>query len=120
MAFVRYYEEENSDSIKNKCICYMHYDAVLLLDDGTMINGIISKVDDENVSMLVGEDMQADDESENMNRQPEGRYNRYKKYRKYGRRNYPINRINRVLPVPYPIYPVYPYYPIYPNPFFLL
>lgn len=112
MAFERHYKDKDLDSIKNKCVCYMYYDAILILDDGAMINGIIVQVDDRNVGMLVGEDMQVNDDD--MNRKTDNRYN---KYRRYGRRNYPINEINRVGLLPYPIYPGYPPYPIYPYPF---
>lgn len=120
MAFERFYEERDLKSIKNKCTCYLYYDAILVLDDGSMITGIIEEVDDQNVGILVGQDMHVDeDEERDMSRQPMG-YNRYNRYRRYGRRNYPINRINRVGLLPYPIYPVYPPYPIYPYPFFPL
>lgn len=134
MNFDRKYEMRDLESIKNKCTCYLYYDAVLVMDDGRMVNGIIEKVDDENVGMLVAEGMEVDEENamnnmgsnmnnsmnnpmnmnSNMSRQPRPGFNRY---RRYGRRNYPIGRINRVGLVPFPIVPpIYPPYPIYPYP----
>lgn len=95
----------------------MYYDAILILDDGTMVNGIIEQVDDRNIGILIGQDMQINEDDKDMNRQPNRRYNRYNKYRRYRRRNYPIDRIYGVRPLPYPIYPGYPPYPVYPYPF---
>ena len=139
MNFNREYEMR-PDSIKNKCTCYLFFDAILVLDDGKMVNGIIEKVDDDNVGMLVAEDMQIDEENpmntpannamnnpmnnnsmnmnSNMSRQPRPGFGGYNRYRRYGRRNYPINRINRVGLVPFPIIPpIYPPYPIYSYPY---
>lgn len=76
MAFERFYEDRDSNSIKNKCTCYLYYDAILVLDDGSMITGIIEEVDDKNVGILVGQDMQVDDEDYDMNRQPNRPHNR--------------------------------------------
>lgn len=114
MDFERFYDDRNLDSIKDKCRCYMYYDAILILDDGSMVNGIIQEVDDMNVGILVGEDMQVDEED--MNRQPNYGRNRHNRYRRFRRRNYPLGGINRVGLMPYPIYPVYPPfpYPYYP------
>lgn len=109
-----YYRE--SVSIRDKCKEYQSYHTVIIMDDGTTVDGIIEDINGDEIIMLVGEDVLASENENNQLRQPPGGYNRPNRYRRFRRRNYPIGGINRIglLPYPYipPVYP-YPFYPIF-------
>ena len=106
-------------SIKEECKTYLSYHAVLIMDDGSTLDGIIEGVDDnsDEIVVLAGEDVVIDDNNaDNMSRQQPMGYNRPNRYRRFRRRRFPINRIIRLELLRYPfIYPIYPYpYPFFP------
>lgn len=110
----------DSNSIKEQCKCNLFYHVVLMMNDGRMMDGIIEEVNDDNITMLVGEDIVDDLEDQGITRQPPGRPNRPNRFRRFGRRNYPINVIGGIGLLPYPyVPPIYPPYP-YPYPYYLV
>ena len=107
-----------SVSIRDKCKEYQSYHAVIIMDDGTTVDGIIENINGDEIIMLVGEDVLASENDQS--RQPPGGYNRPNRYRRFRCRNYPIRGINRIGLLPYPYIPPvytfpygYPYYPIF-------
>ena len=95
----------NSKSIKEQCESYLFFHAVIVMTDGTSMDGIIEKIDGDCALVLVGEDA-----NEQEMRQPN-------RYRRYMPRRVPFGGIGGVLPIPYPIVPIpypvpYPFYPI--------
>lgn len=105
---------KSSRPIMDQCKSYLTYHVILVLDDGSSLDGIIQEVSDSGVHMLVGEDMMVDESKKTMMRQPPGGFNRFRRFR---HRNFPFGRINRIGLVPYPIYPLFPPVP-YPYPFY--
>lgn len=107
--------DNSSKSIMDQCKSYLSYHIVLVLDDGSSVDGIIQGMDDSGINILAGEDMMVDEDKKSMNRQPPRGYNRFRRFRP---RNYPYRRINRVGLMPYPIYPLFPPVPLpYPYPY---
>lgn len=110
------------DTVKEQCKCCLFYHAVLMMKDGTMMDGIIEEVNDDNIVILVGEDVVNDESEKDMKRQPPGGFNRPNRYRRFGPRRYPIGGIGGVGILPYPVVPpIYPPYPYpYPYPYYLV
>ena len=105
------YRKSEDNSIIDMCKCHLFYHVYITLADGSVVDGIIREVNDDNIEILVAEDME--DANDSMNRQPPRR-NRYRRYRP---RRYRPNAIYNVGLVPYPIYPPVlfypPFFPIY-------
>ena len=106
------YRSSEESSIKGMCKAYRFYHVTIKMDDGRVMDGIIENVQGDNVTVLIGEDVMADKESDMMLREPPFR----NRYRRYMPRNYPINRIVGLGLLGYPMVPpMYPYpYPYYP------
>lgn len=106
------------NSIKEECKEYSSYHAVLTMNDGSTLDGVIEGLADDDIIMLVGEDVIIGGNGDNMTRQQPMGYNRPNRFRRFRRRRFPINRINRLELLRYPyILPLYPYpypYPYYP------
>ena len=117
--------QQDSKQWQDKCNRLLYYHVVLTLKDGTTVDGIIGRVDDDQVIVLVGEDMMED----------ESRYGRPPgggprpgggrgRFRRFEPRGLPFSNIAALsllayplLAQPYPYYYPYPYpypYPYYP------
>lgn len=102
--------------VKAFCQRYMNYQVMAQMNDGSQLEGIIDRVDEDGVTMLVpedvdGEQMRQDVEDENA-RQFGYNYGR-PRYRRFRRRRFPFPFISRLFLFPfYPPYP-FPYYPWY-------
>ncbi|CEO06835.1 hypothetical protein [Paraclostridium sordellii] len=86
----------NDSNIQDKCRQLMNYHVVFTLRDGSMLDGIIEGVDDDNVTMLVGEDM-VEGEGEGNQRQFGPR-----RFRRYRRRRVPFSRLVGLSLLAYP------------------
>ncbi|MBM7553788.1 hypothetical protein [Thalassobacillus pellis] len=101
--------------MKDQCQQYMYYHVVINMADGTSVDGIIENVDDEGVSMLVGEDvMDEGSEAGSEDRQFYGGYPR-RRFRRFRRRFFPLGALTSL--ALYPYLTPYPYYPPYPYPY---
>lgn len=105
------YRASEENTMKGRCNSYRFYHVTIKMDDGSMMDGIIENVDGDNVTVLVGEDVMADENDGSMSRQPYR--NRYRRYRP---RNFPINRVIGLGLLGYPIVP--PIFPPYPYPYY--
>ena len=113
-------------NIHGKCKSYMHHHVVLTMQDGSSFDGIIDGVDDNGVSVLVGEDV-TEQERDDFDDQRFGGYGGIggyggprRRFRRFRRQFFPIatlaalSLLPYVYPYPYPYYPpYYPYYPFY-------
>ncbi|MDQ0220222.1 hypothetical protein ELQ35_11390 [Peribacillus cavernae] len=104
-----YRDQENQDfrDVKIKIRQHINYHVIGHMSDGSKVDGIIEDMDDDGVTMLVGEDMYADTD-EGM-RQFGGYGGGYgggyrRRYRRYRRRRYPYNYFVFPFFVPYPYY----------------
>lgn len=89
------------------------------MNDGSTCDGIIEGVDEDKITVLVGEDVIIDDNGDTTSRQRPIGYNQPNRYRRFRRRGFPIDGVNRMELLRYPfIYPGYPYPYPYPYPFF--
>lgn len=95
------------------CMAMMNYHALLRMQDGREIDGIIESVDPDNVNVLMGEDVIMRDDDDN--RQT---FNNPRRYRRFRRERFPLSSLLALSLLPYPYYaPPYPYaapYPYYP------
>ena len=116
-----YRDEESLYDEYKKCISYY---SVIIMSNGSRLEGIIEEVNNNTVSVLVSEDVMESDYENEMNRQQYMGYRQPGRFRRFNRRNFPMRNINRVRPLrfpyiipPYPVYP-YPYFYPYPYPYF--
>lgn len=109
---------DNYNSLQDlfdECKNLMNYHIVLMMKDGTSVDGIIEKVDSNGIIMLVGEDVvdqEDDDDQDQYNNQRQyKRPRRMRRHRRFRRRGFPFNVINGVVPLPYPFFPINPFFP---------
>ncbi|MFC7321562.1 hypothetical protein [Halobacillus campisalis] len=102
---------------KQYCKQLMNYHVMGTMEDGSSFDGIVMDANDNEVTMLMGEDVMVD---ENGNEENESRQWGYGGYGGFGRRRARRFR-RRVLPLAgltslllYPYFAPYPYYPYYP------
>lgn len=101
--------------LHDKCKRCLNYHATLTMKDGITVDGIVEKVDSDNIIVLVGEDVMEEggegsnqQRQFNMSRQPA-------RFRRFNRRAFPLNALATIALLRYPfIAPPYPYYPYYP------
>lgn len=105
--------QEDFKQWKDKCNGLLYYHVVLTLKDGSTVDGIIGRVDDDQVIVLVGEDVMED----------ESRFGRPRpgvgggRFRRFSPRGFPFARIAALSLLAYPLFfPPYPYY--YPYPYY--
>ncbi|WP_181350676.1 hypothetical protein [Thalassobacillus sp. CUG 92003] len=93
--------------IHDQCKRYTYYHVIISMSDGNSVDGIIIDVDDHSITVLVGEDVEHEEE-----RQFYGGYGR-RRARRFGRRTFPLAALTALALFPYftPYYP--PYYPYY-------
>ncbi|MGP7817106.1 hypothetical protein [Niallia sp. 01092] len=88
------------------------YHVMVTLQDGQTVDGIIENVDNNGVSMLVGEDVH--EETDQPDRQYGGGAPYRRRFRRFRRRFFPLAALTALALFPY-YYPPYPYpYPYYP------
>lgn len=80
------------------------------MKDGSVFDGIIESVDNDSITILVGEDV-IDEEPENQNNQ-QRQFGRPRRYRRFRRRYFPLGALIALSLLQYPYYsqPYY-YYP---------
>jgi hypothetical protein len=104
------------DQIKNQCRNYMNYHVIGQLSDGSQVDGIIDSMDDEGVTLLVPEDIDAEQTTRQFGYGYDDYGNDYddydrprrRRYRRFRRRRYPYPYLYNVILYPY-FYPPYPY-----------
>lgn len=91
----------NEQDLKNLCMQYMNYHVITQMSDGTQMEGIIEDVDDEGVTMLVPEDIEADDRVFGIG--GFGGYGR-RRFRRFRRRRFPFFFFGFPFIFPFPYY----------------
>jgi len=95
---------QNEQDMKNLCMKYMNYHVITQMSDGTQMEGIIEDVDDEGVTMLVPEDIEADDRVFGVGGYGGfGGYGR-RRFRRFRRRRYPFFFFGFPFIFPYPYF----------------
>lgn len=113
---------EDSKQWQDKCNRLLYYHVVLTLKDGSTVDGIIGRVDDDQVIVLVGEDVMEDESR--FGRPPGGGPRPGGgggRFRRFGPRGFPFASTAALSLLAYPFffrpypyyYPYYPYYPYY-------
>ncbi|WP_227521887.1 hypothetical protein [Bacillus solitudinis] len=111
------------DQIKGLCKKYMNYHVIGQLSDGSQFDGIIDSMDEEGVTMLVPEDVDAGQMNRQFGYGDDDYYDndydyddygrpRRRRFRRFRRRRFPFRFFRRIFRYPY-YYPPYPYYPWY-------
>jgi hypothetical protein len=95
--------QENRDyrNIMNTCQRFMNYHVVGQMSDGSQMEGILTDMDDEGVTMMVPEDVE--DDSEDMRYGGYGGYGR-RRFRRFRRRRFPYNVFVFPFFFPFPYY----------------
>lgn len=101
----------------DECKKHINYHVVLTMKDGSTIDGIIEKVDGDNVVVLVGEDVMESELGSKGNETRQG-YNygpSMGRFRRFQPRVFPFGALAALTLLRYPYYaPPYPYYAPYP------
>lgn len=88
--------EGNMKDVQNECKKYLYYNVTLMLSDGCMFDGIIERVEDDRIIMLVGEDvMEPDDDAEDTYDKNRQQFNRRprRRFRRFRRRFFPFGNV---------------------------
>ncbi|MBD8068165.1 hypothetical protein [Bacillus sp. PS06] len=104
-------EFDSTRNLHDKCKTYMYHHALLTMNDGNTFDGIIEKVDNNNITVLVGEDV-FDIEMDEVDARYGFGYGPRRRFRRFGRRTFPLAALATLALLPY-VYPPYPYYPYY-------
>lgn len=115
MNSVKNYYSRDLQALHDKCQRNMFFHIILKLKDGSVIDGIIEKVEPERIIILVGEDVMEENENRE-DRQIFGGGRPRRRFRRFRRRGIPIGALAALslLQYPYPPYHNY-YYPQYGN-----
>lgn len=102
----------NMRDLQSKFKKYMYYNVTLIMADGCLFDGMLENVDQDRITMLVGEDvMEQDDEyTYDENRQPGNvGFNRRprRRFRRFRRRFFPFANVVALELLPY--IPPHPY-----------
>lgn len=93
----------------------MYYHIILTMKDGNKFDGIIENVDEDKITVLVGEDIM-DKGSENQS-DDQRQYNNYegprRRFRRFRRTFFPLNELAELALLSYIAPPPYPYYHYY-------
>jgi small nuclear ribonucleoprotein (snRNP)-like protein len=107
----------NLSNMQDECKKCIHFHVMIMMKDGNTFDGIIEKVDNENLDMMVGEDiMEGEGESQlEGQRQYHGYGRPRRRFRRFRRRRFPLGALAALSLINYPyVAPPYPYYPYYP------
>ena len=106
------YDNDLQD-LYDQCKNSINYHVVLTMTDGRKFDGIIERVEEDRVVVLVGEDVMEEGESQYTQQRQRRRPMRYRRFR---RGVFPFSTLVGLSLLPYPfIAPPYPYYnPYYP------
>lgn len=90
--------DRDSQSLRDECRKYMYCHVMLIMRDGTMMDGIIENVDPERVTMLMGEDVMEQDGDDQYGQPRQfGSHGRHRrKFRRFRRRHFPFRDLSRL------------------------
>ncbi|PLR92690.1 hypothetical protein CVD19_20115 [Bacillus sp. T33-2] len=106
-------EEFDARNAQGLCQRYMNYHVIGQMRDGTRMEGIIEDADDQNVTMLVPEEVEEQQDTRQFGGY--GGFDGYgggyrRRFRRFRRRRFPYFAFAFPFIVPYPYYYPYPYY----------
>lgn len=114
---MNYERVDNNKSLQdlfNESKNLMDYHIIIMMKDGSSVDGIIEKVDSNGIIILVGEDV-LNEENGDMQQSMKRQFGHpgISRFRRFKRRAYPFNVMRTLFPIiyPYPFYPINPYYP---------
>ena len=110
MALERSGYNRNQQQLYEECKKLMNYHIILTMSDGSMYDGIIVEVNDDRITMLVGEDV-IDQECDSQPRQ-QGSYERQRRFRRFRPRIFPLGALIGLSLLPYPYFG-FPFYPFF-------
>lgn len=108
-----YYRELRA--VQDECKKYLYYHIILTMTNGNKFDGIIESVDEDGITMLVGEEVM-EQESENQSNEQRQYYNYdrpRRKFRHFRRRRFPVANLLELALLPYIAPLPYQYYPYY-------
>ncbi len=124
MNYERADQFSNLQDLFDECKRLMDYHIIIILQDGTSLDGIIEKVDSNGIIMLVGEDVMDMEGGTQMGTQMGGQMSgqmseqrqfgnpgRFRRNKRFRRRGFPFGAIRGVFPFVYPFFPFNPFFP---------
>ena len=103
---------------EDECKKYLYYHIILTTTDGNKFDGIIEDVDKDGITMLSGEEVMEQENTDQSDEQRQYYDHRRprRRFRRFRRRRFPIGNLATLALLPYitpQLYPYYPYYPYY-------
>ena len=92
------------NDMQNKCWQYLNYHVIGQMADGTQVEGIIEDVDDDGVTMLVPEEIDADERMFGFGGYGGGGYGGRRRFRRFRRRRFPFTVFAFPFIFPFPYY----------------
>lgn len=98
-------------NMKDECKKHLYYHITLTMTDGNTFDGIIENVDEDMITMLVGEDVMEEESENPYNEQRQYGYGRpRRRFRRFRRRKFPFGTLAALALLPYIAPAYYPYY----------
>lgn len=99
-------QDQDFRNAKKQCKKYMNYHVIAQMKDGSQMEGIIEDMDDEGVTMMVPEDVEANETRTFGGFGGYGGYGGYgrRRYRRYLRRHFPFYAFAFPFIIPFPFY----------------
>lgn len=102
----------NIQSLRDECERLSNYHVLMNMADGSTLDGIIERVEGDNIIVLIGEDvMEKEHENQCDDQRQYGRPRR--RFRRFRRRRFPLGALLGLSLLSYPPYPYYYPYPYY-------
>lgn len=113
MSSIKNHYQRDMKSLQQQCEKNMLFHIIATLKNGSVIDGIIEKVDPDYIIMLVGEDVmqEYDEDNGDEDRQVFGYGRPRRRFRRFRRRRFPLGALAALslLQYPYPPHNQYPY-----------
>lgn len=95
----------NQQQLHEECKRLMNYHVMLRMSDGSMLDGIIVEVNDDRITVLVGEDVIEDECNDQSNQQR--LYERQRRFRRFRPRVFPLGALIGLSLLQYPFFPFF-------------
>ncbi|VYU64539.1 Uncharacterised protein [Clostridium tertium] len=109
MNYERSDDNMNVQNLMDECKNLMGFHIIVVMKDGSSVDGIIDNVDSNGINMLAGEDMISDEDEYMQSMHRQFGNPKMRRHRRFRRKGFPFHGIRRVFPIVFPFFPFYPF-----------
>ena len=92
-------------NVNDRCKKYLYYHIILTMADGSKVDGMIEDVNEDGITMLVGEDVMEEDSEDQYDEQRQYHHHHFhrprRRFRRFRRRRFPIHNLASIALLPY-------------------